>query len=159
MHDSPLLFADQISKRFGSTQALSNVSIRVNAGEVLALLGENGAGKSTLVKILSGVVQADSGRVLLDGEVVHSSARAAEHSGIHLVHQELALLPDRTVAQNVFLGQELRSRGTLDWKSMRARTAKALQSLGVDGIEPNMPLRELATAGQQMVEIAKSYRD
>ena len=153
----PLLAAHSISKRFGSTQALSNVSLSVERGQVLALLGENGAGKSTLVKILSGVIQPDEGELLIDGEQVVYGTRAAAHSGIHLVHQEVALLPERTVVENLFIGNEIRSRGGwLDWKKMRRLAAQAMQQLGVGEVSSTTPVRELSTGNQQMVEIARA---
>lgn len=148
---------ESLVKAFGSFRAVDDVSISLQEGEILALLGENGAGKSTLVKMLSGVHRPDAGRILLDGrEVEFTSARDAARVGIHLVHQELALLEERTVTENVYLGQELRGRlGLLGWRRMRAETAKALALLGTDFSEDSR-VRELSTSRRQMVEIARA---
>jgi ABC-type sugar transport system ATPase subunit len=158
MPTPPLLIVEGISKRFGSTQALADVSAGVAAGEILAIVGENGAGKSTLVKIMSGVTQPDTGRITLDGrDVSFPDARSAAGAGIHLVHQELALLPERTVVENVFLGQESRGRlGLLDWPAMRRRTREVLGELGVGHLDVSARTRDLSTANQQMAEIARA---
>jgi len=156
--DTPILAAEDVSKRFGSTQAMSQMSLSVHRGEVVALIGENGAGKSTLVKILCGVHRPDSGEVLVDGRPhAFADARHAASEGFHLVHQELALLPERTVAQNIFLGGELRGRlGRLDWRTMRRRTREALAQLGVEGVDADARVKDLSTGGKQMVEIARA---
>jgi ABC-type sugar transport system ATPase subunit len=144
-------------KRYGGTSALRGVSFSVRPGEIHALVGENGAGKSTLVGILSGVVEPDSGDVLLDGRPVRFTAPLeARRNGIHLVHQELALLPQSTVVENVFLGAELASRwGFLDWSEMRRRTADVLSSLGAR-VDPERRVGSLSVAERQMVEIARA---
>ena len=153
----PLMSVEGLCKRFGSTQALKDVSLHIETGTVLALVGENGAGKSTLVKLMSGVLLPDTGRILLDGEQIHfPDSRAAAQAGIHLVHQELALLPERTVVENVFLGNEERSRlGPLRWPEMRAKARQALSELGVD-LDVDTRVRNLSVANQQMVEIART---
>lgn len=158
MSQPPILAAEKVSKRFGSTQALSEVSLAIHPAQVIALVGENGAGKSTLVKILCGVYEPDSGSVLVDGVPhVFADAREAAARGVHLVHQELALLPERTVVENVFLGAEIRGRlGRLDWRAMRAETTNALRELGADGIDPGARVKDLSTGSQQMVEIARA---
>lgn len=147
-----------ISRRFGQTQALDEVSFEVRAGTVHALVGENGAGKSTLVKVISGVVQPDTGKLTLDGSPISfSSTKEASQAGIHLVHQELALLPHRTVTENVFLGQEQRGAGgALAWREMRAAARDALARLGAGDIDVTARVKELATGSQQMVEIARA---
>lgn len=157
MTTEPVLSCNAIVKQYGSTRAVNDVSISVHKGEVLALLGENGAGKSTLVKVLSGVVQPDSGQIRMDGnDVAFADARVAAQSGIHLVHQELALLPERTVTENIFLGQEVRNRlGLLDWRTMQQRARLALKELGVE-VSVSARVRDLSTAVQQMVEIARA---
>lgn len=154
---SQVLACDSLVKTFGSTRAVDDVSIAVQEGEIIALLGENGAGKSTLVKMLSGVIQPDGGQVFVGGEPVQfASARAASRQGIHLVHQELALLPERTVTENIYLGQEIRGRfGLLDWRRMRASATKVLEALGAE-IGADTRVRDLSTASRQMVEIARA---
>jgi len=144
-------------KHFGGTPALRGVSFDVRPGEIHALVGENGAGKSTLVGILSGVVQPDAGQVRLDGQPVRfAEPLDARRSGIHLVHQELALLAESTVVENVFLGSELAGRwGFLDWSEMRRRTAAVLSSLGAR-IDPERRVASLSVAERQMVEIARA---
>ena len=145
------------TKAFGGVPALHGVSFTVRAGEIHALVGENGAGKSTLVNILSGVIPADSGELRLDGATTRfESPRDAALAGVHLVHQELALLPERTVAENVFLGDELAGRGgVLRRSQMRDRTVEVLTRLGVS-IPPDLRVASLTVAQRQMVEIARA---
>src|SRR5690625_596943 len=110
--DSPdaLLSMSGITKSFGGTQALNDASLRVSAGEVHALLGENGAGKSTMMNILSGVLAPDDGTIQIDGKPVSfSSPAASQAAGVAMIHQELDLVPQLTVAQNLFLGREPRT--------------------------------------------------
>jgi ABC-type glutathione transport system ATPase component len=118
-----VLELDDISKSFPGVKALDRVHFDVRAGEVHALLGENGAGKSTLIKIVSGVYQPDSGRVLLDGQQVRFEHPGdAQAAGIATIFQELLLCPELTVAENVFMGHAPRTRfGGIDWGAMRAR--------------------------------------
>jgi rhamnose transport system ATP-binding protein len=146
-----------ISKRFGATAALTDVSMDLRAGEIHALVGENGAGKSTLVKILAGVYQPDSGTILLDGESTQIHGPAHSRSlGIAVVHQEPRLFPDLTVAENVFIGHAPSGRlSTIDWGGTR-RAAKALfDELDVQ-VDVGAPVRGLSMADQQLIEIAKS---
>ncbi len=110
---SPLLLEGRgISKAFGHVQALRGVNIDLREGEVLALVGDNGAGKSTLIKIISGAIRPDAGELFMDGEVVHfqNPIMARDH-GIETVHQDLAIVPTLTVAENLFLGREIRFKG------------------------------------------------
>jgi rhamnose transport system ATP-binding protein len=153
----PVLELSETSKSFGGVPALRGVAFTVRAGEIHALVGENGAGKSTLVNILSGVLGPDGGELRLDGaETRFGSPREAAHAGIHLVHQELALLPESTVVENVFLGEELAGRGgVLRRREMRERTAEVLGRLGVV-IAPDARVSSLTVAQRQMVEIARS---
>ncbi|MFN4166710.1 MAG: sugar ABC transporter ATP-binding protein [Pannonibacter phragmitetus] len=147
----------RIDKRFPGVHALKGVSIDLQEGEVHALMGENGAGKSTLMKILSGVYQPDSGRILVEGrEVTLPSPRAAQDQGIGIIHQELALMKDLTVAQNIFIGREPRlSFGRVDDAKM-IRDAEALfRTLNIT-IDPRRKVDGLSIARQQMVEIAKA---
>lgn len=152
-----LVEMQRIEKRFPGVHALKSVSFDLQEGEVHALMGENGAGKSTLMKILSGVYQPDSGRILVEGrEVTLPSPRAAQDQGIGIIHQELALMKDLTVAQNIFISREPRlSFGRVDDAKM-IRDAEALfRTLNIT-IDPRRKVEGLSIARQQMVEIAKA---
>src|SRR5262245_9456561 len=118
---TPLLHVSHITKLFGATLALADASMRVDRGEVHALLGENGSGKSTLSKILAGVQRADTGAITFDGAPVDfHSPSAAMHTGVAIVHQELNLVPALSAAENLYLGQELRTRvGTINRSRLR----------------------------------------
>jgi ABC-type sugar transport system ATPase subunit len=131
--------------------------LSVAAGRIHAIVGENGAGKSTLVNIMAGVQQPDQGQVLLDGKSVRfGSPMDALLRGINLVHQELALLPQGTVVENVFLGKEQSGRlGLVDWRRMRAATRESLAQLGGD-LRPEARISSLSVAQRQLVEIARS---
>ncbi len=146
-----------IRKSFPGVLALDNVQMDVQLGEVHALLGENGAGKSTLMKILSGVYQLDSGEIYIDGRpVVFSDTRAAEQAGIAIIHQELNLIPQMTVAENIFLGREARTKlGLVDFKIMRKQALAELQQLEVE-IPVQAQVSDLRVGEQQLVEIAKA---
>jgi ABC-type sugar transport system ATPase subunit len=146
-----------VSKSFFGYPVLSNVGLEVSAGEVHGLVGENGAGKSTLMKILAGVYSRDSGEVLLDGKPVEFwHPVQAYAAGISTVFQEFNLLAERTVAENVYLGRELRVRGLVSPKRMNRSTRELLESLGVTSIAPTALVRDLSVAQQQIVEIAKA---
>jgi ribose transport system ATP-binding protein len=154
----PLLEMRNIRKSFGATRALSGVSIDVNAGEVLALLGENGAGKSTLISILGGVVQPDSGTILIDGReiVVLQDVQAARRHGIALIHQEIVLVPHLTVAENIFLGREPRTKtGLKDNRLIFRRAFEIAESLDLE-LDIEKKVDDLSTAQQQLVEIVKA---
>ncbi len=154
--DSPALEMLGISKSFPGVHALDNVSFDCMAGEVHAICGENGAGKSTLIKILGGIYQPDSGTLRLTGqEVSFAHPVAARRAGLGIIHQELSLLPDRSIAQNIFLGNEPTRRGMLDRAAMRDGARQILARLNVT-IDPDRRAGELAIAEQQMVEIAKA---
>ena len=142
-----------ISKVFGGIRALDDVSFSVRAGEVHALLGENGAGKSTLMKILAGAHQASTGEIRIGGERVSvSSPHGSRALGIGIIHQELALAPDLTVAENIFLGE---LPPLVNARTLRARAASLLQDLGF-AIDPGALVGSLPLAFQQAVEIAKA---
>lgn len=146
-----------ISKRFGANQALDQVCLTAHRHEVLALMGENGAGKSTLMKILSGVYQPDAGEIRLDGQPVriHSPA-AARAAGINLIYQELAVAPNLTVAQNIFMGAEpRRSFGRVDQTAMNRQADAVLARLGAR-FAADTPAHQLCIADQQQVEIARA---
>lgn len=148
---------DQISRRYPGVLALDAVDLQVRAGEVLAVIGENGAGKSTLMKIMAGVAQPSSGTLRMDGQPVHfESPRQAIHAGVALIHQELNLADNLTVAENIFLGREPRRLGcVVDNRSMRSQSRAHLSRVGLE-IDPSTPLAELPLASQQLVEIAKA---
>jgi ribose transport system ATP-binding protein len=152
-----LLRAEGISKSFPGVKALDGVSLELRKGEVHALVGENGAGKSTLMKILSGVYRPDSGRLVLRGrEVRFQDSTEASAAGIGIIYQELNLIPHLSVAQNIYIGREPRTRlGYIDDKRMEADAAAILDRLNLD-IAPRTRLNALPIAKQQMVEIAKA---
>ncbi len=148
---------ENIGKEFSSVWVLRGISVEVRAGEILGLIGENGAGKSTFMKILSGIHPPSAGRLLVDGqEVSIRSAEDAKRLGIRLIPQEFNLIPDLSVYENVFLGNELRTRtGLLDRRAMIRRTADVLASLEVQ-VAPDARIDALNVAQKQLVEIAKA---
>lgn len=153
----PLLRMQGIVKRFGGTVALNGASLEVAPGEVHALMGENGSGKSTLMKVLAGIYRKDSGKITYKGlSTEFRSPSSAADAGIAIVHQELNLAPVLPAAENVFLGQELRTRlGTVDHRRMRQAAAKLFNDLEVD-IDPLTPVERLPVALRQMTEIARA---
>ena len=148
-----------ITKTFPGVKALEDVSLRVRRGEIHAICGENGAGKSTLMKVLSGVYPAGSydGEILFEGRPCSfSSINDSEHVGIVIIHQELALVPYLSVAENIFLGNEQRGRGGLiDWHKTNAEAAKLLDRVGLHE-NPTTPVGQLGVGKQQLIEIAKA---
>ena len=146
-----------VRKSFGATAALAGVDLRVAAGEVLAVVGENGAGKSTLMKVLAGAVRPDAGGMQLDGRpYAPRSPRDARTAGVAMIHQELALAPHLTVAENVVLGVEPSRVGFLDRAAMRATARAALAELGRPDIAPQRLVSTLSIADRQVVEIARA---
>ncbi|MCB5204283.1 sugar ABC transporter ATP-binding protein [Neorhizobium sp. T786] len=151
----PILEARDLSKSFGPVEVLRDVSLSVRPGEVHAIIGENGAGKSTLMKILAGNHQATRGEILIDGQPVHFAGPVdAESRGIVLVHQEILLAPDLTVAQNIYLGRELPKGISLDDRAMNEGSAQALRGLGAE-IDPKAIVGSLSIALRQLVQIAR----
>ncbi|MFB6720951.1 multiple monosaccharide ABC transporter ATP-binding protein [Kribbella sp. NPDC056345] len=148
-----------ITKRFPGVTALQDVSLAVRQGEIHAICGENGAGKSTLMKVLSGVYPSGSydGEIRFDGEPVHfGGIRDSEAAGIGIIHQELALVPYLSIAENIFLANERRGRsGLIDWNRTNADAAELLASVGLDE-NPVTPVIQLGVGKQQLVEIAKA---
>jgi ABC-type sugar transport system ATPase subunit len=148
-----------VSKSFSGVQVLDGVSMQIKKGEVHVVVGENGAGKSTLMKIISGVYQKDGGELLFEGKpVTLDSIRQAQELGISIIHQELNLLPYRSVAQNIFLGREpVKYKGlhVIDIEKMNARSRELLGFLGIS-LEPGMQVAALGIAQQQMIEVAKA---
>jgi ribose transport system ATP-binding protein len=161
---APLLSMRDVTKRFLGVVAIENVSLRLEAGEVLALMGENGAGKSTLMKVLSGVHTPDAGQIEIDGKPVQiASVRDAKRLGIALIHQELLLAPNLDIAANLFLGSELpddgAARGRWLWPVPRARlhelSAALLERVGLR-LPPSTPVSRLTAGQMQLCEIAKA---
>ncbi len=152
-----VLRADRIAKSFGPIEVLSDISLALEPGEVHAVIGENGAGKSTLMRILSGHLPPTRGSLFFDeAPVTFTNPVEAEHRGIVLVHQEILLAPDLTVAQNLFLGREVRRSGLVDDRAMRERTRTALAELGAGHLAPDTEVRRLSIADRQLVQIARA---
>jgi ribose transport system ATP-binding protein len=154
----PLLSATGIGKRFGGVVALHDAAFACEAGEIHALLGENGAGKSTMVKILCGVYAPDGGTLTYKGQPVSfANPAAAAAVGIVPVFQELSLVPDLSVAENLFLGREPRTRlGLVDKRRMERGAEALFARLGFSGIDPTALVKELSLAERQLAEIAKA---
>ncbi|WP_394209169.1 sugar ABC transporter ATP-binding protein [Enterovibrio calviensis] len=154
---APTLELKNIKKVFPGVVALNGVSFDIRAGEVHALLGENGAGKSTLMKVMSGIYQAEEGDILIDGEVVTlKTPMDAKHHGILMIHQELSLVEDMTVAENIFLGMmPTKLFGVVDYTKLRARAAEILERLNCD-FGPDDQVSSLTIAKKYMVEIARA---
>lgn len=145
-----------ISKRFPGVKALQDISFSCRAGEIHALMGENGAGKSTLLKILSGSYQPDSGEIYIAGaQQQFSHTVEALDAGVAIIYQELHLVPEMSVAENIYLGQLPHRRGLINRKLLRYEAALQLKNLGMT-IDPDMPLKYLSLGQWQMVEIAKA---
>jgi ribose transport system ATP-binding protein len=153
---SPILELHQITKAFGGVEALRGVDFALSAGEIHGLVGENGAGKSTLMKIIAGVHQEFSGRFLLDGrETRFRSVRDARAAGIAMVHQELSVAPDLSVAENVFLGAQPTNRfGLVQWRRMAREAGEQLARFGID-VDPLARLGDLPIGLQQLIEIVR----
>ncbi len=152
----PILRMEQIEKRFPGVHALDHVDFDLLPGEVHVLLGENGAGKSTLMKVLSGSIRNDSGRIEILGKTVHGlTPEYARELGIGMVYQELSLVPALSVAENIFLGKPHKSRlGGIDWRAMYREAERSLADLGLS-IDPKTEVRRLHVAEQQLTEIAR----
>ena len=150
-----VLKATDICKSFMGNQVLNKISLSLSESECLALVGENGAGKSTLMKILSGIYSMDSGTIEIKGQkVTMNNPKDAQKLGVSIIHQELNLIPNLTVAQNIFLGREYRCRGVIDDKRMTAEARKLFDELQVK-IDPSAPIVTYTVAEQQIVEIAR----
>ena len=153
----PILQLEGIEKCFPGVKALDGVNLSVTPGRVMALVGENGAGKSTLMKVLTGIYQAEAGRILYKGkETRFKGPRHSQQAGIGIIHQELNLLPELSIAENIFLGREKTSPlGRILWNEMNHEAAKLLKRLRVPHA-PQTRLGDLSIGEQQMVEIAKA---
>ncbi len=146
-----------ITKAFPGVLALNKVDLAIRAGTVLALVGENGAGKSTLMKVLSGVYRMDEGQIFLDGKPVEvESPLASQHLGISIIYQEFNLLNNMSVAENIFVGREPKTRaGFVDKRAQRAEARRLLEEVGL-AIDPDTRVQRLSTAQKQMIEVAKA---
>jgi len=155
---APLTEVCNISKRFPGVVALDDVSVKFYPGEVHAVVGENGAGKSTLMKIMAGAYTPDSGEIYLSGEkVLFTHPQEAQEKGISIIYQEFNLLPERTVAANIFFGREPSKYGVVDTREMNKQASAVLREIGVEQmISPTTQASSLSVAEQQLVEIAKA---
>jgi putative multiple sugar transport system ATP-binding protein len=156
--NTPILEMRGITKEFPGVKALNNVSFSVAQGEIHCLVGENGAGKSTLMKVLSGVYPDGTytGDILLNGEIQHyRNIRDSEHAGIAIIYQELALVPELTVYENIFLGNEIRNGFRVDWNETIQRASQMLRKVRLD-VNPAAKIKDLGIGKQQLVEIAKA---
>lgn len=155
----PLLALRTVTKRFGAVEALTDADLTLHAHEVVALVGDNGAGKSTLAKIISGVLQPDSGTIEIDGDPVAIPNPAGAHAlGISTVFQDLALCENLSVAANIFLGRELRAskRSPMDIDGMELASAQILRDLTITVPSVRTPVRELSGGQRQAVAIART---
>tara|TARA_R110001583_G_scaffold26571_7_gene95849 strand:+ start:17979 stop:19484 length:1506 start_codon:yes stop_codon:yes gene_type:complete len=154
---APILALKHIHKSFPGVKALDDASLNVYPGKVMALLGENGAGKSTLMKVLTGIYQEDQGEITYQGKTVHySGPRESQLAGISIIHQELNLISELTIAENIFLGREITNRiGGINWPLMFKEADILLKRLNVKHKSSQL-LSELSLGEQQMVEIAKA---
>jgi len=155
--DSPILSITGIDKSFPGVKALDNACLNVYSGKVMALMGENGAGKSTLMKVLTGIYTKDKGRIEFEGkEQYFTHPRASQHAGISIIHQELNLIPELTIAENIFLGREKTGLlGKIKWSEMYKEADELLARLNIKH-KSNQLVGALSIGEQQMVEIAKA---
>lgn len=154
-----ILEMNHITKEFSGVKALDDVNLKVHKGEIMAICGENGAGKSTLMNVLSGVYPYGeySGDIVYNGEVCKfHNIRQSEEKGIVIIHQELALSPFLSVAENVFIGNERRKWGVIDWTATRKEAQALLTRVGLGNENVNVPVNTLGVGKQQLIEIAKA---
>jgi len=158
MSDTPLLQLRNITKSFGSVQALSDVDFEVNQGEIMALVGDNGAGKSTLIKCIAGTHSADSGQILFEGNEVHiHGPKDSAQLGIEVVYQDLALCDNLDVVQNMYLGREVNRFQILNEAPMEQHTQETLKSLAVTTISSvRQPVATLSGGQRQSVAVARA---
>ena len=154
-----ILEMNQITKEFFGVKALNDVNLKVRKGEIMAICGENGAGKSTLMNVLSGVYPYGdyTGDIVYNGEVCKfRNIKDSEEKGIVIIHQELALSPYLSIAENVFLGNERQTKGVIDWVKTRAEAQALLERVGLGDENVNVPVNTLGVGKQQLIEIAKA---
>ncbi|MCT4370800.1 sugar ABC transporter ATP-binding protein [Yangia mangrovi] len=158
---TPFLRTEGLTKHFGPVRALTDISIDVHAGQVLALVGENGAGKSTLMRLLEGVFAPTRGRIYIDGqEMRFSQPKEAHAAGIRVIHQEPEIVPDLTVAENIFAGAlPRRGRYFLDWSTLLTETTRLLKTFGMASeLHPRQLCSGLGPAQRQMIEIMRAVQ-
>ena len=154
-----ILEMNQITKEFFGVKALDDVNLKVRKGEIMAICGENGAGKSTLMNVLSGVYPYGdyTGDIVYNGEICKfRNIKDSEEKGIVIIHQELALSPYLSIAENVFLGNERQTKGVIDWVKTRAEAQALLELVGLGDENVNVPVNTLGVGKQQLIEIAKA---
>ncbi|MCB1639466.1 MAG: sugar ABC transporter ATP-binding protein, partial [Thiothrix sp.] len=152
----PILTLRNIRKSYGPIEVLHGIDLEIYPGEVVALLGENGAGKSTVSNVISGTVLPSAGEMTWQGApYAPANPREAIDSGVGMIHQELLLLPHLSIAENIFVGRYPMKGGRIDRREMEQRASQGLQRLGLD-ISPRRKVDGLATASQQLIEIAKA---
>ena len=147
-----------ITKEFPGVKALDDVTLEVRRGTIHAICGENGAGKSTLMKVLSGVYPYGeySGAILYQGkEMKFKNIKESESAGIGIIHQELTMIPELSITENIFVGNEITKNGLIDWDEERRRTREILKRVGLT-LDPDMLIKHLGVGQQQLVEIAKA---
>jgi putative multiple sugar transport system ATP-binding protein len=158
MEQSLILEMKGITKLFPGVRALDNVNLEVKRGDIHAICGENGAGKSTLMKVLSGVYPHGSyeGAIIYMGEeMAFSNIKESEGAGIAIIHQELTMIPELSITENIFMGNEVVKYGLIDWDAARHRTEELLERVGLS-VDPSTPIKQLGVGQQQLVEIAKA---
>ncbi|MBA4850166.1 sugar ABC transporter ATP-binding protein [Emticicia sp. BO119] len=156
MSQKRILEVQNLCKSFSGVKVLDHITFNLEEGEVHALMGENGAGKSTFMKILMGLLPADSGEIILDGEQIqHTNVHEMLKRGISMIHQEILMVPELTVAQNIFLGKEIHHFSWLNDAAIYKKTRELLKTLNVN-IDANAKMKHLSIADKQMVEIAKA---
>ncbi|MDD3417291.1 MAG: sugar ABC transporter ATP-binding protein [Lachnospiraceae bacterium] len=159
MEQNPFILQMQgITKIFPGVRALDNVTLEVRRGSIHAICGENGAGKSTLMKVLSGVYPHGTyeGRIIYMGkEMTFKNIKESENAGIAIIHQELTMIPELSISENIFMGNEIVKHGLIDWDAVRQRTSEMLERVGLS-IDPSTPIKHLGVGQQQLVEIAKA---
>ena len=154
-----ILEMNHIVKEFSGVRALNDVNLKVKPGEIMAICGENGAGKSTLMNVLSGVYPYGeyTGDIVYKGEVCKfHSIKDSERKGIVIIHQELALSPFLSIAENVFIGNERKKGGVIDWTATRREAQELLARVGLEHENVNVPVNSLGVGKQQLIEIAKA---
>lgn len=157
-HVPPLLRMAGIVKSFPGVKALRGVSLTLEAGRVLAIVGENGAGKSSLIKTLSGAYEPDEGTIEINGVPLGRGTHAAIDAGVAVIYQELSLVNDMTVAENLFLGRMPARNGFVQRRAADQNARQALAQVGLDGVSPSMRLGDLPLNKRQLIEVAKPLR-
>ena len=151
-----ILELKEITKKYPGVTALNQVSLGLKKGEIHALVGENGAGKSTLIKVISGAITPDEGEIAVEGQSYAAMTPAlSKKLGIEVIYQEFNLIPNLSVAENMFMGNFIGNRVTVDFKAMERKAAEIFRMMKID-IHPRTLVKDLSVAYMQMVEIAKA---